>query len=470
MRKRIFISRFLCFLGIFVSASGDWKKIPIPSLPEYSPPAVKTLRLSNGIPVFYLKDPRFPVVYVEILLRGGVNAEPVEYPGMSSLLAEVVRSGGSLSFPSEVLDETLDRLGASLSVRSDPDAFVFTLRTLKSHFPSTAEILADVLLHPAFPEDKLELTRRQMKSQLARRKDFPTSFATEDFRQLIYGLNHPLARIPTEENLDSITSVLLKEIYPAWISSNSLSLGIWGDIDEEAFLPLFERLLGSIPYRLSFRVSVPPFSSSPPGIYFRENTKVNQSNIRIGGIGITRDNPFYPGITVWNEILSGAQSSRLFSIIRSQMGLAYSVGGGVGSAFAYPGLLLISAGTKSESTVIAIQSILKVVSSLREGDFSDEEVQQAKESILNSLIFEEDTPAELVRRAMSLDFYGYPADFYQQFARKISALKKEDVVTAAKMLVRPENFVIYVLGNSRDFDAPLSSLGQLTSLEPVFSE
>ncbi len=451
-------------VGLFLSAKGDWKKIPIPALPEYSAPALRKFTLSNGIRVFHLLDSRFPVVYVELRLLGGDIADPEEYAGLSSILAETLRSGGSVSYPGDVLDETLDQIGASLFINSEQDSLFFTLRVLRPHLNKGLEILTDVLINPILPEDRIALAKRQLKTQLARRWDFPTSFATEEFRELVYGSRHPFARIPTEESVDAIQRQNLLEAHRQWLSANGVLVGIWGDVEEKDAQEYLQQYLAALPYKELPRLTIPEISSASPGIYYREKQDVNQSNIRMGTVGIQRDAVEYPAITVWNEILSGSFSARLFTIIRSQMGLAYSVGGGVGSNYAYPGMILISSGTKSESTVQAIQSIRKVVQEMHDGGFTEEEVEQAKQSILNSLIFEEDTPAEIVRRAMTLNFYGYPADFFQQYREKLQRVSRQEVLQAVQKLVHPENFIIYVLGNADQFDAPLTTLGPVSTL------
>src|SRR5439155_3024811 len=124
-----------------------------------------------------------------------------------------------------------------------------------------------------------------------------------------------------------------------------------------------------------------------PGIYFIDKDDVNQSEIVMVDLGIERRNPDYYSIEVMNELFGGGFSSRLFSNIRTKEGLAYSVGGGVGSAYDHPGIFRVAMGTKSGSTAAAIEALNKQIAELLKDGLKDEEIQKAKDSILNSFIF-----------------------------------------------------------------------------------
>src|SRR6266571_8474224 len=103
------------------------------------------------------------------------------------------------------------------------------------------------------------------------------------------------------------------------------------------------------------------FSAPKPGLYLIPKEDVNQSAIRMVDLGTTRDNPDYYAIEVFNEAFGGGFSSRLFRDLRTGKGLAYSVGGGIGTAFDHPGIARLSMGTKSQTTVEAIQGLYEEI-------------------------------------------------------------------------------------------------------------
>ena len=120
-----------------------------------------------------------------------------------------------------------------------------------------------------------------------------------------------------------------------------------------------------------------------------------------------------------SEVLGGGFSSRLCRHIRTELGLAYAVSASWNVSWDRPGSFFIFCNTKSESTVYAVEEILKEVRRITEEPVSAEELHIAKETALNSFIFNFDTTGEIVRRLMSYDYYGYPGDFLDKFKANV---------------------------------------------------
>ncbi len=147
-----------------------------------------------------------------------------------------------------------------------------------------------------------------------------------------------------------------------------------------------------------------------------DKSDVNQSEIRMIGLGIERRNPDYFAVQVMNEIFGGGFSSRLFINLRTKAGLAYAVGGGVGSGWDHPGLTILEIGTKTETTVEAIKGLWEQVDLLKKEPPSEVEMKRAKDQILNSFIFNFDTPAKVLHEQETYEFYGYPRTFWNNIA------------------------------------------------------
>jgi hypothetical protein len=207
------------------------------------------------------------------------------------------------------------------------------------------------------------------------------------------------------------------------------------------------------------------FQPAKPGYYQIPKEDVNQSSINMTELGIRRDNPDYYATQVFNEAFGGGFSSRLFKSIRTAQGLAYGIGGGVGSAFDHPGIVRISMSTKSASTVESIQALYKEIESLAKNPISDEEIKRAKDSILNSFVFNFDSPEKVLHERMAYEFYAYPADFLERYRAGIEKVGKEDVARAATKYLHKEKLAVLVVGNTAEFDKPLSSLGPVTNVD-----
>ena len=212
------------------------------------------------------------------------------------------------------------------------------------------------------------------------------------------------------------------------------------------------------------------FQDPKPGVYFIQKDDVNQSNIRMVHLGTTRDNPDYHALEVMNEVFGGGFSARLFSNIRSKKGLAYSVGGGVGSNFDHPGLFQLSMGTKSGTTAAAIEALYEEIDQLHKTPATADELIRAKESILNSFVFRFDSKQKVMSEKMLYEFYGYPPDFLERYRTAIEKVTAADVARVAKKYVHKDKVALLVVGKAADLDKPLSTFGAVQTVDITIPE
>jgi predicted Zn-dependent peptidase len=192
---------------------------------------------------------------------------------------------------------------------------------------------------------------------------------------------------------------------------------------------------------------------------------VNQSNVELGHIGGLMNDPDYFALIVMNRILGGGFTGRLFKNVRSREGLAYSVFGAYSANFEYPGEFYVGCQTKSQSTVYAIRAMLKEVQKMQEAEVTDEELALAKDSFLNSFVFNFDTKGEIVSRLVTYEYFGYPADFLQKTRQNVENVSKADVLRVAKKHLQPDKVQILAVGRPDDFDEPLSTLGPVNEID-----
>jgi zinc protease len=155
----------------------------------------------------------------------------------------------------------------------------------------------------------------------------------------------------------------------------------------------------------------------------------------------------------------------LVQSIRTAQGLAYSVGGGIGTRFDHPGILQLAMGTKSGSTVESIQALYGQIDELKTKPINDAEIARAKDSILNTFVFNFDTPDKVLRERMAYEFYGYPPDFLERYRTGIEKVTTADVARVIPKYLHKDQLAVLVVGNPADFDKPLSSLGPVTDLD-----
>jgi len=183
------------------------------------------------------------------------------------------------------------------------------------------------------------------------------------------------------------------------------------------------------------------------------------------GLGTTRDNPDYYAIEVFNEFFSGSSTSRLYSNIRSKKGLAYAVGGGIGTDYDHPGVLRLYLGTKNSTTAAAIDAFNEELDALKTHPATPEELTKAKDAILNSFVFRFDSKEKVLREWMTYEFHGYPADFLERYRGGIAKVSIEDVSRVAEKYVHKDQLATLVVGKAAEFDKPLDTYGPVTTLD-----
>jgi zinc protease len=238
-----------------------------------------------------------------------------------------------------------------------------------------------------------------------------------------------------------------------------LIVGISGDFDPAAMEAKVRAAFEELPPVTPLPPRHDMFPGPTPGVYFIDKEDVNQSNVQIVGIGVDRRNPDVPAIEVLNEILGGGFGSRLFQKIRTQQALAYEVGGGFGLEYDHPGTFQVEALTRSEKTVEATKLALEEIAGLKSKPFTEDELERAKDDILNSFLFRYDTKDKTLDEREQLEFYGYPADYLETYQAALEKVTLADVTAAAKKYVHPDKLAILVVGNAPEIKPALDALG-----------
>jgi zinc protease len=198
-----------------------------------------------------------------------------------------------------------------------------------------------------------------------------------------------------------------------------------------------------------------PSQNLTEGVFLVDQPQLTQSNILLGHIGGELINPDYPTLSVINGILNG-YGGRLYNQVRSKQGLAYSVYGLWRAAYDYPGFFVAGGQTKSETTIDFIESIFKEIERLRIEPITEAELNYAKESILNSFVFEFENASQTLSRLMTYEYYGYPDDFIFKYQKGVKETTREDVLRVAKKYLQPNQIVTLIVGNARVIEPSLS--------------
>jgi zinc protease len=445
--------------------SQEWKQIPIPQLPAFRPQQPKRIQLPNGMVIFLQEDHELPLIDGVARIRGGSRSEPAAKVGLVSLYGEVWRTGGTKTQTGDQLDDYLEIRAAKVETDGGGDSTSISLSSLKEDFNDVFKVFADLLRNPEFRTDKLDLAKGEAFDGISRRNDDVGQIARRESAKLAYGANNPYVREPEYATIAAVTRQDLIDWHHTYVHPNNIIIGIVGDFDSAQMEAKLREAFGSWAKGPAAKEPEIHFEPAKPGYYLVKKTDVNQSNIRMVSLGTTRKNPDYYAIEVFNEVLGGGFSSRLVQSIRTAMGLAYSVGGGIGTAYDHPGILRLAAGTRSNATVEAIQGLQGQIDKLKTDPMTEEEIDRAKDSILNAFVFNFDTPDKVLRERMAYEFYGYAPDFLEQYRAGIEKVTPADVNRVWQKYLHKDQLAILVVGNTSEFDKPLSTLGPVQDID-----
>ena len=471
LRRIAVLATALLPLSALAQIPKSYRDVKTPALHQVPLPHPKRVQLANGMVIFLMEDHELPLIRGTARIRGGSRDVPDAKAGLVGIYGQAWRTGGTDARTGDQLDDFLEARAAKVETNGGDDSTFVRLDVLRGDFNTVFPVFVDLLQHPAFRQDKIDLAKTQANTGISRRNDDPMGIGSREAVKLGYGADSPYARQPEYSTIASITRDDLLAFHKRFVQPNNIFLGLVGDFDTASMEQKLRQTFDSWPRGTEASRTAPTeIRAARPGVYFITKDDVTQSNIYLVHAGVVRNNPDYYPLVVMNEIVGGGFSGRLMNKIRSQMGLAYGVSGGVNAEWDHPGLFRVWMGTKSGTTMEAINAVRGEISNLTTGAFTEEELGQAKESILNAFVFTMDSKAKILNQQMSLEFYGYPANYWDQYAAAIGKVSVADVTRVARKYVQPNQAAMLVVGNQKDFDKPLTSLGTVTPIDVTIPE
>ena len=437
-----------------------WKSIPIPALHAFKPQQPRRIELANGLVLFLQEDHELPFINGSILIRGGSRDVPDNKVGLASLYGQTWRTSGTATIDGDKLDDQLENKAASIETEGGTASTSLNWSSLKDDFDSVFANSVDLLLHPTFKADKLELARQQINTSISRRNDDASGIAIREAIQIAYGRNNPYARQTEYATADAVTLADLKAWHDRTVVPNNLIVAISGDFDSAVMERKLRAVFDPLPRGQRFESAKVSFTDPSSGVNFAEKSDVNQSNVLIVGLGTERSNPDYYALSVMNEVFSGGFGSRVVQNVRTKLGLAYEVGGSFSASYDHPGIFYVQAATKSPTTVAATQALLAEIGRLKTEPPTSGELSKAKDQLLNSFIFRFDAPDKILTEQVTLAFYNYPADLLEKYKSGIEKVTSADVARVANKYIDVSKLAIVVVGNQAEITPNLDALAK----------
>lgn len=475
---------FTFVLGLFVSCATqetsmqqgqsepvDVEGLEYPELNAYQTPEVETFELDNGIKFYLVEDDEVPLIDLNMIVKAGSFLVPDDKVGLPSIMTSAMRNGGSETYPENELNQLLEDKAARIEFGMGQNSGSASLNSLKEDFVDLLPVLVDVMRNPLIPQEKIDLAIRQQKSAISRRNDNAQQVGFREFSKLIYGENSLQGRTTELYTLDNITRDDLIEFHQNAYTGENIMIGLVGDFDVEEIKPILEEAFAEIPAgeenEFDFEEVDYEFESS---IHFVDKSDVNQSVVLMGHIGGFRDNPDYAALQAMNEVLSGGFSGRLFQNVRSDQGLAYSVFGNYGSSSLYRGQFYAGVFTRSAATAEAINAVRREMEKLQEEPVTDQELEDTRNAILNSLVFRTDSRSSVLNQRMSNEYLGLPADAFETYIEELKEVTPADIQRVAQEYMQPDQMKILVVGNGEELGDQLQQFGDVQEIDITIRE
>ncbi len=430
----------------------------------YQPPTAKEYRtvLKSGPVAYVAEDRELPLVSISVTLRGGTYLDPAGKEGLADLAGYLLARGGTATKTAEQLEERLAFLAAQLNSSYGIDRGSVSLNLLAKDLDEGLAILREALTAPRFQDDKLKLRKDQLLSDMKSRNDDTADIEQRERGFLAFGEGYYANRYPTKASLDAITRDDLLAFHRKWVDPKNVIVTAAGDfgkgVTREKMIAKLDALFAKWPYKGEAAPSVPkPAHAMAPGLYIVDKD-VNQGRVSVMLPGLSRDDADYDAALVMNDILGGGGfTSRITNRVRSDEGLAYSAGSGLVGGVWFPGTFRASFQSKVRTCAYATEIVLEEMKKIREADVTDEELQTAKSSFIDTLSRRFATKAQTMGVFADEEFTGRFAkqpEYFRGYAAGIEKVTKADVKRVAQRLLATDKVAVLAVGKKADMLDP----------------
>lgn len=426
-------------------------------------PRAQEASLPNGLRVILLESHKVPTFNMQMVVLSGGLSDKADYRGVASSTATLLREGTTKRSSKDIAEQT-DALGATLTANSGLSSMTTNVSTagLVENLDQTLELFADVIRNPTFPQTEVDKYKTRMLAQLQFQRSIPQFLAQEQFSRAIYGASHPAALVSTPtESIKKLSTKDLAEFHAANYRPNNAILAIVGDVTLKEIMPKIEKAFGDWQ-----KADVPAYSipaapaQADSKIYLIDRPGSVQTVLQLGTLGIERTSPDYFAVLLADRVFGGGPSGRLFMNLREDKGYTY----GAYSFFSgakFRGTWGASSEVRTDVTEGAMKEFMYELNRLRNEPVPAEELENAKRAIVGSFALSLEQPAGLLQNVITQKLYNLPADYWDTYPQKVSAITAADVQNAAKKYLELGKLQVVAVGDASKAREVLTKYGKV---------
>lgn len=395
--------------------------------------------LPNGIRLLVAERPAIPIVVVRVSIRAGSAFDPPDAGGLANLTADLLTRGTARRTAPE-LDRAIEFVGGSLETDAGRDTATVSLAVLKKDLDLGLDLLAEVLLQPAFPEDELKRKVTDIQAAIRRSEENPESVAGRELARVLYP-GHPYAR-PTSGTVESVGRLTREQVvgfYRERYRPDAAAIAVVGDVTEQGIREALLRRLGAWSAPAAPLPAIPMTPAKPPVESRKLSRELTQATVYLGGPAVRQDHPDYFPLLVANYVLGGGSASRLYTRVREERGLAYAVYGSILPG-RYGAAYVVSLQTRVEAVAEAAQLVKEEMARMGRQPVADRELVLAKAYLIGSFPLRLDTSGKVAGLLIGIEENGLGLDYPDRFKAEVAKVTAADVQRVAKRYLDPAGF------------------------------
>ena len=406
---------------------------------------MEKIKLGSGLTVIMEQAPFFKTASFGIWIRSGSRYETRQDAGISHFIEHMLFKGTPTRTALDIA-VTSDTFGGQLNAYTAKEYTCVYSRTLHTHFAQAFEMICDMITHPRLDASDIETERGIIREEIAMYEDSAEDVAAD----LLYGgvwpdsgLGRPILGYPS--TVGAFTREDMVSYRAHTYTPENMVVSVCGSFDREALLDIAGRYFPQPSGKKPMAVRAPDYT---PCIRVREKD-FEQNSVVLGFPGLTVGDERRFTLSVLNNLLGGASSSRLNQRIREELGLAYSV-------YSYSilhmgaGLFGVSAATSPETEEQALTEMLKILIDLPHT--IREEVSRVKEQIMASLAMGMEGIASRASHNGRSELLEGKIPTDDELLEKVEKVTVQDVREMAKELTNFEAMSIAAVGRIKNED------------------
>ena len=457
----------------------SYKDIQFPEYKYVAPyPKDYRVEIAPGIAGYIVSDRSLPLVNFTVYFEQPHVPMVLKDEAASSMVGSMLRRGGGGGISARALDDSLEFISAGLSSSVGTFTSTFDIDCLSKDFDNMLALAKQVLTAPAFDKEQLEILRANFLTAYDRRYDTPAKVLSALRSKVNYAPNPRLWDANAEE-YKKVSVADVKRLSQGVYSSNRIVFALSGDVDRDSavtklkeFFEGWKIAVGAADSSAKKKAAKPTVAEPQPLSFLRKpgiyvvDKDITQANITMNQPFVKRPHEDYYPAAVASFILGGGSfTSRLMNRVRSDEGLAYSVYSSVGNDYRDTAMVTIALQTKVESVDFALKLIREVVQEFAEKGPTEEELSQAKKSLIESLPSLFDSPEATATIFARGELVGKTFDHYLDYVKEINAVTADQVKAMTKKYFDMDKMTVSIVAPVAKLDAvkpftvvPLDSL------------